>query len=67
MSFAGVRRHVERGDVSARRIVDPVIERRLMTGLPDNRPATLLMRTIQQEIHSVSAELVAEARWSIAD
>ncbi|MGI9607263.1 MAG: LysR family transcriptional regulator [Acidimicrobiales bacterium] len=63
MSFAGVMRYVHRGELTASRIVDPTIDRTLSTALPDNRPASALMRALDNEIHSLAADLAPETRW----
>lgn len=64
MSFAGVQRLVARGELKACRIVEPTIDRTLLIGLPDNRPATRRMRAVVAEIHATAADLADDARWS---
>lgn len=63
MSYAGIQRHVAAGLLSARRIVDPPIERLLSTAVPENRPATRLMRVVEDAIRELAVELQAGARW----
>lgn len=65
MSFAGVMRHVGRGDLVATRIVDPTIDRELSTALPEGRPATRLMRAVESEIRALAAGLSDAARWEL--
>jgi LysR family nitrogen assimilation transcriptional regulator len=63
MSYAGVKRLVERGELRACPIVSPSIDRTLSVGLPDGRPATNLMRTMVTEIRSVVADLADSVGW----
>ncbi len=65
MSFAGVQRLVERGELQACPIVRPTIDRTLLIGLPDNRPVTRLMRAIVDDIRSAVAVVADTARWSV--
>lgn len=65
MSFAGVQRFVERGELRASRLVEPTIDRMLLIGLPDNRPISRLMRTIVAEIRATAAALAETARWTV--
>ena len=64
MCMAGVQRLVARGELSSRRIVDPPIQRLLSTAVPENRPATRLVRAVEQTIHELAAELQDEAQWT---
>ena len=64
MSYAGVRRLVERGELRACPIVTPTIERTLSVALPDDRPATNLMRAVVTAIQQTTTELADRARWS---
>lgn len=63
MSFAGVHRLVGRGDLWARRIVDPSIERVLSTAVSTSRPTTRLMLAVQEAVHELAVDLAPEARW----
>ena len=63
MSFAGVQRFVYRGELSARRIVDPPIQRLLSTARPENRSSTRLMTAVEGAIQQLSNELRHEAQW----
>lgn len=65
MSFAGVQRFVGRGQLSARCIVEPPIERMLSSALPADRPATQLMRAVQEALHGLAADLASTARWQV--
>lgn len=65
MSFAGVKRHVSRGDIVATKIVDPTIDRELSTALPEGRPASRLMRAVETEIRQLAEILAVEARWEL--
>lgn len=67
MSFAGVLRHVRRGHLSAARIVQPTIERKLSTALPHGRTTTRLMRSVEDEIHALAVELEPDARWELSE
>ena len=64
MSYAGVQRLVAQGDLRARRIVDPPIGRLLSTAVPQNRPATRLMRAVQETVHELAHELRDRAQWA---
>ncbi len=64
MCMAGVHRLVARGELSARRIVDPPIQRLLSTALPENRPPTRLMRAVEESIHMLAFELRRDAQWA---
>jgi LysR family nitrogen assimilation transcriptional regulator len=64
MCMAGVQRFVARGELSSRRIVDPPIQRLLSTAVPENRPATRLVRAVEQTIHELAAELQDDAQWT---
>lgn len=63
MSFAGVARLVERGQLEAWPITDPPIVRTLSTALPQNRNVTRLMLSVQHAIHALATELAPTARW----
>jgi len=63
MSYAGVRRLVDRGELRACPITDPTLDRTLLTALPDNRPITSLMRAMLDEVKATVAEISNDARW----
>lgn len=63
MCFAGVHRFVARGELFARRIVDPPIQRLLSTALPENRSTTRLMTAVEQAIQQLAYDLRQQARW----
>lgn len=63
MSFAGVRRLVDRNELRACLVTDPTIDRTLLTALPDNRPITSLMRAMLDEVKGTAAEIADAARW----
>lgn len=64
MSFAGVQRFVARGDLEARPIVDPPIERVLSTAVPVNRPPSRLILAVQDAIHELASDLAIQANWT---
>lgn len=66
MSYAGVQRFVSGGNLEARRIIDPSIQRLLSTAVPEARPTTRLMRAVQETIHELAAEHQDQARWAPA-
>ena len=67
MSYAGVARLVARGELVASTIVDPTIDRTLLTALPDSRPATRLMHALEGEVRALAADLADTARWTIEE
>ncbi len=67
MSFAGVRRLIDRGELQACPIVEPTIDRRLLIGLPDTRPVTRLMKAIVADIRTTVAAVAESARWTVLD
>ncbi len=64
MSYAGVRRLAERGEVQTCRIESPTIERTFSVAMPDKRPATNLMRAVASEVALAVADLAERARWT---
>ncbi len=67
MSYAGVRRAVELGELRAGRIVEPTIDRTLLIGLAEGRPVTRLMRIMVDEVRNTFAEVADQARWTVID
>ncbi len=67
MAFAGVQRYVARGELAARQIVDPPIQRVLSTALPSNRATTRLMASVERTIQNLAYELCDQAGWEPAN
>ena len=65
MSFAGVYSHVQRDEFSARRIVDPVIERKVSLVVSNKRPRTLLMQVVENELTRLISDNHEIARWTL--
>jgi len=65
MSYSGVLRPKQRGEVVARRIVNPTLDREIGTAFPNNRSPTHLMRGVEEELHQLAHELAPTARWTI--
>ena len=65
MSYAGVLRPERRGEVVARRIVNPTMDREIGTAFPNNRSPTRLMRGVEEELHTLAHEVAPIARWAI--
>lgn len=66
MSFAGVHRLVDRGELRACPIVKPTIDRTLLVGLPENRAITRLMRAVVEEIRATALAVAESARWTVS-
>ena len=63
MPYAGVHRMVQKGEITARLITNPAIERMFWTAVPGNRPVTQLMRGVETELRKLITQHRKTARW----
>ena len=67
MAYAGVHRLVDRKMLTARRIVEPTIERALSLAAPANRSMTAPIRTVMDELRTLATELAPVAGWTVVE
>jgi len=65
MSYAGVHNYVQRALVSAQKIIGPTIQRTVSVVVANNRPRTLLIRQVKNELIGLIHQLHKTAKWRL--